>query len=350
MSTSAWHFDGKTAARRTVEVSAHNRMLRIDAAEYVDPDDLKRIDSPNGIVYGHKAIEGWRLGFETTPPPEIEALLPKAEKFGGIIDRFGLWKTVAIGTAISVGLVALALNSPEWVAPHIPFSVEQELGASMVGDLSSQYCIGGGQASLDSLAARLDNGKEPVRVHVVHFPIINAVTLPGGEILIFDKLLTNANSPDELAGVIGHEIGHVEHRDVMAGLIREFGLSLLLSNFKGSAAGNLNYMLSARYSRDVESKADDYAIDALRSAAISPQPTADFFQHMAKLEQSLGKLGTALSYTASHPMSEDRAMKFAHSAKPGTLYQPALSPEAWQTLRDICAKDPVHNKHNAFGI
>ena len=53
----------------------------------------------------------------------------------------------------------------------------------------------------------------PLQVAVVRRPEPNAITLPGGHIYVFEGLIDKARTPDELAAVVAHEIGHVAHRD-----------------------------------------------------------------------------------------------------------------------------------------
>ena len=99
----------------------------------------------------------------------------------------------------------------------------------MVGDFGGRFCNGpGGQAALDALVRKIDQGKPAVRVHVANIGMVNAVALPGGNIVLFRGLLQEAKSPDEIAGVLGHEIGHVRKRHVVRALMRQAGLSVLL--------------------------------------------------------------------------------------------------------------------------
>jgi len=184
--------------------------------------------------------------------------------------------------------------------------------------------------------AEVDVEGQPMRVRVIDIPIPNAVALPGGQIALFDGILKQARSPDEIAGVLGHEIGHVEHRHVMAGLIRQFGLGLVL----GGSAKGVQYaqaLVDARYGRAAESDADAYAIKALTANHISTRPTADFFARMSKQEAGGNKaIDTAFSWLASHPVSTARRDMFraadAHIANPA----PAMSAADWAAVKAMC--------------
>jgi predicted Zn-dependent protease len=92
------------------------------------------------------------------------------------------------------------------------------------------------------------------------------------------------------------------------------------------------------YSRDAERAADGYSIDALRSADISPLPTAAFFKKLGKLSGG-DSIERSTSWMASHPVSSEREKAFTDSAVKGHAYKPSLSPAEWQALVNACAED-----------
>ncbi|CAM3093443.1 Peptidase M48 domain-containing protein [Sphingomonas antarctica] len=320
--------------RRDVDVAAAGDALVVDG-ERVAADDLSGIDHDHARVFGRDGHPGWRLGFDSPPPADIAAILPARQKFGRWIDRHGLWRAAVVATVVSAVLVVGVLSAPRWIAPLIPMSVERRLGDTLIGDIDSHSCSGkGGQAALDALAARIEPGRADLRVRAVPVPMVNAITLPGGTILIFDGLLKQAAGPDELAGVLGHEIGHVRHRDTLKGLLREAGLTILTGGANGALANNAGMVVALRYSRDAEGDADDYAIDALRRAHVSPVQTAGFFQRLAKQGDASG----ALAWLSSHPVSADRRARFLNSRGTGPV-TPALDATQWRALSTMCAGD-----------
>src|SRR5260370_1802231 len=92
----------------------------------------------------------------------------------------------------------------------------------------------------------------------------NDFALPGGHVYVFQGLIDKARSPDELAGVIAHEMGHVAHRDGMRTIMQAAGLSfvfgMLLGDFGGGGAAIIavRTVLQSAYTRDVEVAADAY--------------------------------------------------------------------------------------------
>jgi Zn-dependent protease with chaperone function len=330
----AWLYDGVTPLRRDVEVAADGDALIVDG-ERVPATDLSGIDHDHARVFGRDGHLGWRLGFDGPVPDDIAALLPARQKFGRWIDRHGFWRVAGIATAISAVLVAGVLSAPRWIAPLVPMSVERRLGDTLIGDIDSHSCTSkNGQAALDALVRRIEPDPQDLRVRAVPVPMVNAITLPGGTILVFDGLLKQAAGPDELAGVIGHEIGHVRHRDALKGLLRELGLTVLTGGANNALANNAGMIAAMRYSREAESDADDYAIGALAKAHVSPLQTAGFFKRLSKGDGD----NAALAWLSSHPVSAERQARFTKSRGAGAV-TPALDDAQWRALKNICAAD-----------
>lgn len=136
---------------------------------------------------------------------------------------------------------------------------------------------------------------------------INAFTLPGGNIFIFSGLIEFTEYPEELAAVLAHEIGHVEHRHVVTKLIKEFGLTLLFSVLTGGDAVVLSEIgkttISTVFDRKQEKEADLYALDLLTKSNISPQSLAAFFR---RLKREKGSYNENLEIFMTHPHVNSR--------------------------------------------
>lgn len=348
-----WHYDGVNAVRHAPRAEWDEHGLYLDwAAGHSGPHRWHLLEplsgKPGQLLFGLKGRPGWRLGFENPPPPDFVAHLPKAARYGRLIDKIGLWKAAIAATVIAAAVIAFVVKLPDWIAPFVPRSWENNLGDAMVGNLGGRLCeTPASRAALDKLSRQLAQGTQLRQVAIANVPMVNAVTLPGGRILIFDKLIAEAKSPDELAGVLAHEIGHVRHRDTVTALVRQLGLSVVLGGADGNVGGLLNGALAMSYSRGAESAADRFSIDALRKADISPVPTARFFDTLSKGAGG-EKLERAASWMASHPVSADREAAFAHSAVKGHAYHVALAPAEWTALRNACKDDPNVKKDKGF--
>lgn len=68
---------------------------------------------------------------------------------------------------------------------------------------------------------------------------MNAFSLPDGHLIVFSGLILNSDSPEELAGVVGHELAHIELNHVMKKLVKEVGLSTLISLITGNSGSDM---------------------------------------------------------------------------------------------------------------
>ena len=171
------------------------------------------------------------------------------------------------------------------IAAMLPRSVLAPIGRSVVTELGGDKGCDAtdGKAALDSLLRRLRPAQgfiEPITLTVADRPVVNAFAAPGGQIVIFRGLIDKAQSADELAGVLAHEVTHVQHRHPGKMLIRQAGLSLLIKAIAGDVGQAADTAVLLRGSRNAERAADAGALDLLRQAHISPAGFADFFKRM----------------------------------------------------------------------
>lgn len=335
-------YDGTNAVRHDVLVEPRGEALHLvipGTWEETIPLALLTLSerTPACLTVTHVKQQGWRLRIPAPVPNSIVSLFPRHRGYGRWIDRIGIGPALIACVAVSASVIAVGWFAPVWLAPLVPQSVERAYGQALVGDFGGKFCsTPAGDAALRALTARLDPHPDELNVRVVNVPIVNAAALPAGNIMIFDKLLKETESPDELAGVLAHEIAHVRRRHVTAALLREFGVSIFTTALGGTTAGRVDNFVGLTFTRRGENEADSDAIATLRRANISPVPTADFFRKLKKMELDAGKLTPALAYLSSHPLSGDREKLFRTAAAKGATYQPALTPAQWTALRSIC--------------
>ncbi|WP_414901151.1 M48 family metallopeptidase [Sphingomonas flavalba] len=336
--TAGWLYDGTNAWRHDVTVTASNTCIHVlfpDGQSLMVPVSVLTpgLDE-DGRSFQRDDVEGWRLTLTNPPDTALAALLPRTRRYGGWIDRVGLWRATGVALFLSAVLVAVGYTAPNWLAPLVPMQWEKRYGDALVGDFGGHFCKGaGGQAALDRLTARLapDGG---FAIRVIDMPVVNAAALPGGHIVIFRKLIDDARSPDALAGVVAHEIEHVRKRHVMSGLIRRFGVGILLAGVGGQTGSGIDTVVGLSYGRTAEQEADEGAVARLAAAGISPLATADFFRRLPRLND---KLDAAATYLSTHPMARERERLFAASHDARQPYRPALDAADWAALRRICA-------------
>jgi predicted Zn-dependent protease len=204
------------------------------------------------------------------------------------------------------------------------------------------------EAYVDMVGQRVAAGTERYDVHytftVIDSPEVNAFSMPGGFIYVSRGLLTLANSEAELAGVLGHEIGHVTARhsaerysqSVVAGL----GLAVLSAavNQPGvsRAAGIGSDLALKSYSRTQEFQADELGIRYLSRAGYDPFAVSKFLAELdasTKLDRQIkGKGEGGPGYFATHPLTSDRV---AQAGQIATGYPPSDKTESAAYLRKI---------------
>jgi len=206
------------------------------------------------------------------------------------------------------------------IAGRIPVAQEQQFGRrvfdAMRGSLQLQGS-GADAALVRSLGTRLTAGSRfQYEFHVVENPAINAFALPGGVIVVHTGLIRATHIPEELAGVLAHEVQHVEQRHSLKAMIRETGLRGLWAAVSGDLGGTLAGQAalrlgSLRFSRDAEREADARGFEALVERDIDPQGMVDFFGTMHRVAQ-----GSPPAWLSTHPASDARqqALRAMHAA------------------------------------
>ena len=341
--TSASWYDGHSAVRHRGEAMWDGggilSLRSSSAMEAMELADLEFAEHRGGeLVYTSRSRPDFRLLLPDDLPAGFAAQLPARKTYGAWVDRLGLGKAVAIFAAVSLAAVALFMTAPEWLGPRVPDSWERNLGEAMVGDLGNRLChTPEGDAALAKLLDAVDPAREQVRAGIANMDMVNAVALPGGQVLLFDGLVQEAETPEELAGVLGHEVGHVRERHVMTALLRQFGLSILLSGANSDIVYNAAGIATTSYSRDAEREADAFARARMAESRISPLGAAAFFERHggADGEEADGMA----TWAASHPAPGERARAYREAAK-GKTFRPVLSAQEFAALKSMCKNDP----------
>lgn len=219
---------------------------------------------------------------------------------------------------------------------------EQKMGAEAHPDILKQF--GGAyddpkiQAYVAGIGKRLAGNTEtpgaPFRFTVLNSNVVNAFALPGGYVYVSRGLMTLADDEAELAGVVGHEIGHVTGRhtalrysQAMAANVATGVLGVVVGVLTGvSGAGDVAQLGAAAYlqgySRDQESEADQLGIRYMAVSGWNPQNMASFLGKLrdhARLEAVLaGRSPDEVDETslfASHPRTLDRVKDAAAAAQ-----------------------------------
>ena len=273
---------------------------------------------------------------------------PKLTKRGPLV----LWALAAVA---SVALIILVLvpTMANQLARFIPPEGERALGEVTLNQIRSaldqtglnpvQVCDNPeGLAALAKMEARLQTAlpeTQTLTVSVLDHDMINAFALPGNYIVFFRGLIEKAQTPEEVAAVFAHEIGHVVSRDPTRHALRSAGslgvLGLLFGDFAGGAAVLLlaERLIEAQYSQGAESDADVFAHSVLIEAQIAPSALATMFERFRALG---GDASPFVAHFLSHPSLGDRIQAARDATPSGFEAVPVLSAQEWRALQNIC--------------
>ena len=265
--------------------------------------------------------------------------------------RPGLAVVAAVAT-IALGMWALELHPAQAVARVMPQHAREALGRNFITAVTNEHkaCeTPAGRAALDRLTQRLATAAATspmhVRVLLLDWNLVNAFAAPGGQIILTRGLVRQAGSPDEVAGVLAHEMGHVLELHPEAGIVRALGLTAATQLMFAGSAGTISdigvVLAHLRYTRIAEREADAHALRILKGAGISHKGLGDFFTRIDGKGPAAqaGKRTTAFDVIRTHPLTAERiAMVRAQPAYPAT---PALSMDDWKALRDACGVAPA---------
>ncbi|MBT1685081.1 M48 family metallopeptidase [Dawidia soli] len=196
------------------------------------------------------------------------------------------------------------------------------------------------QAMLDSIKVRLCEGKQldcsKIKLHLVRNSEVNAFALPDDHLVVFTGLLEYAENAEEVAGVMAHEIGHIEKNHVMKKLTKDIGLSMLFSIAGGEAGGKIaretaRTLSSSAFDRDKEAEADAFAVEALSAANIDPQHLSDFFFRLARKHDQPEEL----VWISTHPDTDERAEKIIQLKKNYTIKPEPIFHTDWKEIQRL---------------
>ena len=203
---------------------------------------------------------------------------------------------------------------------------ENALGDSYAREIESQLTLSSDSALVDyveALGHRLvdaaaDTASRDWHFHVVESGDLNAFAIPGGHVYINRGLAARARSMSELAGVLGHEIGHVTRRHSVGQLEKKTKANVIVSLFCAVTGWCSNDMaqiainvggaaLFAKYSRTDEADADSVAVSLLYRAGIDPRGVPSMFERL--LEEREARPSTMTVFLSTHPLEEDRVRR-----------------------------------------
>jgi predicted Zn-dependent protease len=271
--------------------------------------------------------------------------------------RLAALATAALASVITAYLYGVPLLASR-IVTLVPAEWERSLGDTVAAQMEATLTAEGGYEICDpdpgSIANRaiarfgaaaLAGSGSPfdLDITVVRTDVPNAFALPGGKVYFFSALLERAQTRDELAGVLAHEIGHVAHRHGMEQLISTAGTGALIGFILGDmtgasvAAGLGATLIDSRFSRDAERQADRYAADVAKRMDFQPAGLADLLDRVGEDDD----FTKAFALLSTHPLTEDRrtALVELTRERPADV-EPPFTLAEWVAIRTMCDRIP----------
>lgn len=229
---------------------------------------------------------------------------------------------IAAASTVVVLLSSLANRAVDSVSPEL----ERQLGEQSLQSMKSEleFCTESpGLQAIAALGKRITQGsKYHYSYYVVSDQAINAFALPGGIIVVNRGLIERTESAEELAGVLAHEVEHVELRHSLRQLSKQLGVWAtfrVVSGSLGSSLGSelVQKLIGLKFTRDDEQQADTQGFERLLRHHINPAPMLRFFEKLAAEPAPPALL-------SSHPSSRDRVQHLRSMLQPtlGHAYTP----------------------------
>jgi Zn-dependent protease with chaperone function len=348
----AIYFDGQSSHRQLLTLAFGDRLeLREPPDEITQWNypDIRRADSPSGILRVSCLAAPALARLEIRDAALAAQLVSRcAHLDDNVPGRDGVGAIVGWSLAAAVSIVVVVLFgvplAADRLTPLVPRAFEQRLGEVADRQIKTMFngkvCTNAaGQAALVKLvdhvgeAAGLDGS---IRTAVLSTPVPNAFALPGGTVYVFNGLLARAENPDEIAGVLAHEFGHLKHRDSTRNLIYNGGTSFLIGLLFGDITGSSALIFASRslvtssYSREAEQSADTFSIDTMHRLGRSPKAMGELLQRVTGKEED-----NSLSILSSHPLTDDRLARMT-SEERVLSGPPLLTADEWASLKAIC--------------
>jgi beta-barrel assembly-enhancing protease len=354
-------FDGVSSDPRQVQVAAAESGFLLDGA-LVEWSRIQNI---------HKSALRYQIEFDGKQMILLEDLaLGEALRNswvghrGGIQEKIHRFTSLRLRTQILWGLavggsfVALLYLAFVNVYRLVPLQYDHYMGNKVDAQVrdffepcTTEALVEFHQKALQVL--RKPGDRFEPRITIINDPMVNAFALPGGHIYVFRGILEESENPDEILGVIAHELAHAEMRHGVQQLGRTLGITFIASMLIGADVEGMDMVQNAetmseigstllvlKYSRGFEREADLEGLHRMRAANL---PTLGMGQLLVRIETKFGKgMDTSsLAWLSTHPKSWERMERYRKElakvpdpTTPNPLF--AGERKIWNLLKNSC--------------
>ena len=340
MTFQANYFDGLSARAKlvTVRVLAETKQLAFDVEGHTHTFALADIDVQAKLGAAKRMIDlpdSSRL--EAADISVLEAAMPsKSSAFWrGLhyLENHLGWVLFALIATVFAGWLFLQFGVPtlaEYVAKSTPPSMEKKIGEqalqgldSQIGYFSPSKADPARKASISAALKHLCDALHDCPQYQLEFRDggmigANAFALPGGYMVVTDQIIDLSKNDTEIVAVLAHELGHVKQRHAfrqsLQGVLSGLILAAITGDVSSIGSGLPAVLMQMRYSREHETEADMFALNAMQKACLPPKAFADILQRLeAQMRDGVshddskvsGKDAKKDSKTKAHPQQDE---------------------------------------------
>lgn len=284
--------------------------ITVDAGGFNHDDVVLSWQDPAGHFALMVADAQCKQALVATAPPALAPQLRRWTRNVSFTRNF--WRTAIVASSAAAIALVLGLWQHEavvrWAAHSMSAENERRLGQSMINGIRRQGDLVEQGKALDTireLGGRLTtDSARKYEWFLIDDASVNAFAIPGGFIVVNAGLVHEADSADELAGVLAHEVQHVEQRHSLQILLYQLGWATLLATLLGDPSTITALLLlevgNLSFSRELEAQADAGGLEGLRKAGIAPDGMAAFFRKIAAEGDG------APAWLSTHPSTDER--------------------------------------------
>lgn len=228
----------------------------------------------------------------------------------------------------------------DWAVSHVSIEDEQTLGDMVFEQYRPTLkLITQGEAPrvIEEIGEKLGlDTPYKFKWHVADNPAVNAFAIPGGHIVVFTGLIKAAQTPEEVTGVLAHEIQHVVQRHSLKAMVHNVGwratIAMVTGDWTGGMLGELATQLGVlKYGRDKEAEADMKGLVLLKKIRVDPNGMVQFFEKLAPSGKRQGD--TPIEFLSTHPTTTERMTALREAIKEQGPWHSQPLPYDWDAIK-----------------
>ncbi|TAF93618.1 MAG: hypothetical protein EAZ47_06045 [Bacteroidetes bacterium] len=339
------YFDGKTAQAHAVNVTIQSDFLTIHFVNSTASSGQSMLLwNANQVQLKETTTQQWEISFEgatilvadaqlqnilSTYWGQNHPALRQKNLFNYLRNRVVALCLIATGI-LAIGYFFILPLLCDVVAENMPYSYEKQLGETVFNSMVNTADVDSTRsAQLQQFANGIQFGnKHPLTFYVVNDDVYNAFALPGGHVVVYNKLLNQMPTKEALAALLAHEVAHQKNKHALKSMVRGIAnyafIAILTNDVNGITAlliqsgGNLKQM---KFSRNLETEADDDGLDILKNNQLSQKGFEQLFDVLGVAEEEY-PASTFPEMLSTHPLTKKRLNKAVETAKKQTQILP----------------------------